>query len=652
MPVDPSIAPAAASAPAALALRAARALAGTDDAVLVAALLDQPVHAVRAALAALALHEAPAVPGSAPAGPGGVGGPGEEAIADDALAPVAAWWAAAPEAAAATVARAITLHLQQGRVERAAPVALGYGSAAQRLGLLQRAGFALMWRPQRALLGRLLDSLATEPAAESAPVLALRLAWWVEVERVPHVADRRLQQGTPLAAPEEALFRARIAQVFDDARGALGFAREAVAGWATDLQPLALLAQYALGFALLDAGQPAEALVPLAAVVRGATRDGLPLLLLEALAVQARAHDELADAAGLRATLQAARQLIEGLASADPVLRQLPALQALQRLQRSQGLRQVFDSGRAPPPALAERAPATAYEAFPDRVIDAQAALQAGDLAAAGAALDELQRRLAEAFHCAKWRNGERHARLWWLARRADSAALQALLVPPAAGGAGEAATLVELHQAVLQAAAAALAARPWPLDTLEALATLLQARGLRALQRRLLLIRALGPPPRPEALLDWLGQVLEAGDPGAATELPACNAPLQDALWLAPKLAAALEGLLASVGIVHHPAERALAQRLFQHLQAPPPARPQRPGPAAEAPPPADLTLREWQILQLIGQHFTNEQIAARLHVSVATVKTHINRVYGKLQITSRAEAVQRANHLAQLQA
>ena len=48
-----------------------------------------------------------------------------------------------------------------------------------------------------------------------------------------------------------------------------------------------------------------------------------------------------------------------------------------------------------------------------------------------------------------------------------------------------------------------------------------------------------------------------------------------------------------------------------------------------------------------LIARDLTNEQIAARLGVSVATVKTHINRAYGKLALGSRAEAAQRARAL-----
>jgi hypothetical protein len=48
--------------------------------------------------------------------------------------------------------------------------------------------------------------------------------------------------------------------------------------------------------------------------------------------------------------------------------------------------------------------------------------------------------------------------------------------------------------------------------------------------------------------------------------------------------------------------------------------------------------------VLRLIGEGWSNAQIAARLARSEATVKTHINRVYAKLGLSNRDAAVQRA--------
>jgi RNA polymerase sigma factor (sigma-70 family) len=54
-----------------------------------------------------------------------------------------------------------------------------------------------------------------------------------------------------------------------------------------------------------------------------------------------------------------------------------------------------------------------------------------------------------------------------------------------------------------------------------------------------------------------------------------------------------------------------------------------------------AELTPRETEILRLVGNGLTNAQIAQRLVLSEATVKTHVKRLMGKLRLTSRAQAV-----------
>lgn len=60
--------------------------------------------------------------------------------------------------------------------------------------------------------------------------------------------------------------------------------------------------------------------------------------------------------------------------------------------------------------------------------------------------------------------------------------------------------------------------------------------------------------------------------------------------------------------------------------------------------PPNGPLTVRETEILGLLEDGLTNKQIAARLSVTVHTVKNHVHSLLGKLGVPSRAEAMKLA--------
>jgi LuxR family maltose regulon positive regulatory protein len=85
--------------------------------------------------------------------------------------------------------------------------------------------------------------------------------------------------------------------------------------------------------------------------------------------------------------------------------------------------------------------------------------------------------------------------------------------------------------------------------------------------------------------------------------------------------------------------------------LAAFPVAEPEKPAPSKAQAPKSELveplSERELEILKLIAEGLTNPEIAARLFLSLNTVKVHTRNIYGKLGVNNRTQAVIQARAL-----
>jgi DNA-binding NarL/FixJ family response regulator len=95
----------------------------------------------------------------------------------------------------------------------------------------------------------------------------------------------------------------------------------------------------------------------------------------------------------------------------------------------------------------------------------------------------------------------------------------------------------------------------------------------------------------------------------------------------------AALLEALADVHAGGSPMTNHVARKVVRFFQgAPPPAGP---------PETANVTQREREVLDLLTRGYAFKEVAESLGISVTTVGTHIRRIYEKLHVHSRAQAV-----------
>ncbi|WP_444964278.1 response regulator [Nocardiopsis sp. M1B1] len=100
------------------------------------------------------------------------------------------------------------------------------------------------------------------------------------------------------------------------------------------------------------------------------------------------------------------------------------------------------------------------------------------------------------------------------------------------------------------------------------------------------------------------------------------------------PELLSAIRSVHSGDAVVAPSTTRRLLDRFVGHLHA-----------DDEAPPAPEsldvLTPREREVLAVVARGLSNTEIAALLHVSEATVKTHVGRILTKLDLRDRVQAV-----------
>ncbi|MFG3423783.1 response regulator [Micromonospora sp. NPDC049460] len=77
------------------------------------------------------------------------------------------------------------------------------------------------------------------------------------------------------------------------------------------------------------------------------------------------------------------------------------------------------------------------------------------------------------------------------------------------------------------------------------------------------------------------------------------------------------------------------ITRRLIDHYTATAPAA------TAGSPGLAELTARETEVLRMMADGLSNREIAHQLFLGEATVKTHVNRIFAKLGVRDRVQAV-----------
>lgn len=58
-------------------------------------------------------------------------------------------------------------------------------------------------------------------------------------------------------------------------------------------------------------------------------------------------------------------------------------------------------------------------------------------------------------------------------------------------------------------------------------------------------------------------------------------------------------------------------------------------------------MTDRELEILKLLDEGYTHEEIAGEIYISIATVRYHVKNIYQKLDVNNKILALRKAKDL-----
>lgn len=449
------------------------------------------------------------------------------------------------------------------------------------------------------------DLLSQHTVSEHPYIEAL---WFIEVEKAAHKGSVILRK-----LPESAYLYALLARAsfaFDGFKRALEHAEKAFLLFKDNYHPAYLLAQYAKASALIGLAQVQQADAALQMLLKLAVRDHL--IRLQIMALEGRANLYLLTAQPKMAIcyLQDALDRAKGLDDEHSVANcwYLMGWFALQSARWDQA-KAYFKQGEVLAAALGD------YWDLPYRTADVLFHLFQGDSQIAAQMLQKITYRLDTHFYCLQWQLDAQYAQIAVWGWQGDQAALQSYL----AQSLGVDEHVHQLRQKVYHAAAALLVGCPFDLTVLEQLNNTVTQKGLMLLSVQTRLIQALSHQD-----LILLLQCVELCIP---------NQHYLDFLWLAPFAVPQLRILLQQ----EHITLTFEARRFIQHIVSLFSVE------SGRTEYPYELTAKEWQVLQLIGKGFRNQQIADQLCVSLATVKTHINHAYAKLHVENRTQALQK---------